>query len=88
MVNISNNFLYFVKLCFCPFLICLFLHYYRFDHFLEKDPDPVAQVNADLNCLGVKCSVADPDPGSGAFLTPGSGTRDPGWVKNQDPDPG
>jgi hypothetical protein len=27
------------------------------------------------------CSVADPDPGSGAFLTSG-------WVKNQDPDPG
>ncbi len=22
-----------------------------------------------------KCSVVDPDPGSGAFLTPGSGTR-------------
>ncbi len=22
------------------------------------------------------CSVADPDPGSGAFLTPESGTRD------------
>jgi hypothetical protein len=29
------------------------------------------------------CSVADPDPGSGAFLTPGSGIRDPGWVKNR-----
>ncbi len=27
--------------------------------------------------------VADPDPGSGAFLP-----RDPGWVKNQDPGPG
>jgi hypothetical protein len=27
-------------------------------------------------------SVADPDPGSGAFLTPGSG-----MVKSQDPDP-
>jgi hypothetical protein len=24
-------------------------------------------------------SVADPDPGSGAFLTPGSGIRDPGF---------
>ncbi len=46
-----------------------------------------------------KTSVADPDPGSGAFLTPGSGalltpgfgvflTPGPGWVKNQDPDPG
>jgi hypothetical protein len=28
-------------------------------------------------------SVADPDPGSGAFLTPGSGID----KKNQDPDP-
>jgi hypothetical protein len=28
------------------------------------------------------------DPGSGAFLTPESEIRDPGWVKNQDPDPG
>jgi hypothetical protein len=27
---------------------------------------------------GLKFSVADPDPESGAFLTPGSGTRD-GW---------
>ncbi len=27
-----------------------------------------------------------PDPGSGAFFYPW--TRDPGWVKNQDPDPG
>ncbi len=26
------------------------------------------------------------DPGSGAFLTPGSGMR--GWVKNQNPEPG
>ncbi len=36
----------------------------------------------------VTCSIANPDPGSGAFLTPGSGIRDPVWVKNQDPDPG
>jgi hypothetical protein len=28
------------------------------------------------------------DPGSGAFLTPGSGIRDPGWVESQHPDPG
>jgi hypothetical protein len=43
-------------------------------------------------------SVADPNPGSGAFFTPGSGIRDglkvririwdPGWVKCKDPDPG
>ncbi len=26
----------------------------------------------------VKCSVADPDPGLGTFLTPGSGIRNPG----------
>ncbi len=25
---------------------------------------------------GLFCSIADPDPGSGAFLTPGSGIRD------------
>ncbi len=30
----------------------------------------------------------DTDPGTGAFSTPGSGIRDPGWVKSQDPDPG
>jgi hypothetical protein len=28
-----------------------------------------------------RSSVADPDPGSGAFLTPGSRIWDPGWVK-------
>jgi hypothetical protein len=34
-----------------------------------------------------KISVADPDPGSVAFLTPESGIRirDLGWGKNQDP---
>jgi hypothetical protein len=26
--------------------------------------------------MKIKSSVADPDPGSGAFLTPGSGIRD------------
>ncbi len=30
-------------------------------------------------------SVEDPGPGSGAFLTPGSGIRDLGCIKNQDP---
>ncbi len=30
----------------------------------------------------------DPDPGSGAFLTPGSGIQDPGWVNHQDSEPG
>jgi len=32
--------------------------------------------------LYMKFSVADPDAGSGAFLTP-----DPGWVESQHPDP-
>jgi hypothetical protein len=36
----------------------------------------------DLKVFGF-CSVADPDPGSGAFLTPGSG-----MVESQHPDPG
>jgi hypothetical protein len=27
------------------------------------------------------------DLGPGAFLTPGSGIRDPAWVKSKDPDP-
>ncbi len=31
-------------------------------------------------------SVADPDPGSGAFFNPW--IQDPGWVKSKDPDPG
>ncbi len=31
-------------------------------------------------------SVSDSDPESGAFFDPW--IRDPGWVKNQDPDPG
>ncbi len=34
---------------------------------------------APRNCFSA--SVADPDPGSGAFLTPGSGTRNLGWGK-------
>jgi hypothetical protein len=33
-------------------------------------------------------STVDSDPESGAFLTPGSGIRDPGWVKKQYPDMG
>ncbi len=37
---------------------------------------------ADLD-LGVEISVADPDPGSGTFLTPGSGIRNRFF-----PDPG
>jgi hypothetical protein len=63
------------KALFLSFSYFSFLLYFRFDHFLEKDPDSTAQVNADLNCLGVKCSVADPDTGSGDFLAPGSGIQ-------------
>jgi hypothetical protein len=33
-------------------------------------------------------SVADPDLGSDALLTPGSGISDSGWVKNKNPDLG
>jgi hypothetical protein len=36
----------------------------------------------------MESSVADLDPGSDAFLTPGSGIRDPGWVESQDPGSG
>ncbi len=31
--------------------------------------------------VGDPGSVANPDPGLGAFLTPGSGISDPGWEK-------
>ncbi len=41
-------------------------------------------INRDLIFSYVKHNVAD--PGSGAFLTPGSGIRD--GSKYQDPDPG
>jgi hypothetical protein len=48
-------------------------------------PDPKHLLTDRLNRHYI--SVADPDPGSDAFLTPGTGIR--GWVKkNQDPDPG
>jgi hypothetical protein len=33
-------------------------------------------------------SVADPDPGSGAFLTPGSGIRDGSKIRIRDEQPG
>ncbi len=36
----------------------------------------------------VSTSVVDTDPGPGAFLTVGSGIRDPGWLENQGPDLG
>ncbi len=39
-------------------------------------------------CHLLLTSVADLYPGSGAILTHGSGIRDLGWVKSQDPDPG
>ncbi len=44
------------------------------------DPEPRLVEGSENFLAG---SVADPDPGSGAFLTPGSGMG-----KNQDPDPG
>jgi hypothetical protein len=36
-----------------------------------------------IKAIKASNSVVDLDPGSGAFFT-----LDPGWVKNQDPDPG
>ncbi len=39
-----------------------------------------------INILELPNSVADPDPGSGAFLTPWIRIRDPGWGKNPDQD--
>jgi hypothetical protein len=42
----------------------------------NSDPEPIKSVRSRQ-----KISVADPDPGSGAFLTPGSGMG-----KNQDPE--
>jgi hypothetical protein len=33
------------------------------------------------------CSVADPYPGSGIRCLLDPWIREPGWVKNQDPDP-
>jgi hypothetical protein len=43
----------------------------------------VSKILRQADPLLYKSSVADPDPGSGAFLIPGSG-----MVKNQDPDAG
>ncbi len=37
------------------------------------NPDPHQNVTDPQHCLAHCFSVADPDPGSGAFLTPGSG---------------
>ena len=45
--------------------------------------DSFVKLSVLCNVETVKGSVADPDTGSGAFLTPGSGMG-----KNQDPDPG
>ncbi len=42
--------------------------------YIHLNPDPATPTNADPDLkLWVKSSVADPDPGSGALLTPGSG---------------
>jgi hypothetical protein len=42
---------------------------------------PYYTVRPHLRYRGKNTSVADPDPESGAFLTPRSGMRGPGWVK-------
>ncbi len=48
---------------------------------VEKNSDPgclqvCSSKGRDLDLLNLRSSVADPDPGSGAFLTPGAGIRD------------
>jgi hypothetical protein len=42
----------------------------------ERDPDPHRgkKLDPDAQTM-ITSSVADPDPGSGAFITPGSGIR-------------
>jgi hypothetical protein len=47
-----------------------------------SDPDPNWWFGIQIG------NIVDPDPGSGGFLNPGSGIRNPGWVKIKDPDPG
>ncbi len=44
---------------------------------------PVHDRSPQVNTTFINTGVADPDPGSVAFLT-----LDPGWEKYQDPDPG
>jgi hypothetical protein len=49
-----------------------------FDLFTEQRTNfKLLRSLAPLNLFLLCSSVADPDPGSGAFLTPGSGIRDP-----------
>ncbi len=59
-------------------LIKLFFYKFRQNHLLNKDPRMRPCVATAIR------SVSDPDPGSSAFLTPGSGIRirdpDPGWT--------
>jgi hypothetical protein len=42
---------------------------------LSPSPESLNKLERE-NIYYFMCSVADPDPGSGAFLTPGSGIRD------------
>ncbi len=44
------------------------------------------EIRSRQGLISEESSVADPDTGSGAFFVPW--IWDPGWVKNQDPDPG
>ncbi len=53
---------------------------------LGKEPNKLSWLRSSCLDTAKRCesnSVANPDPGSGAFLTPGSGIRirDPGWKK-------
>jgi hypothetical protein len=51
---------------------------------LVKNCSQIANLTSSVTVLRIQIR----DSGSGAFLTPESGNRDPGWVKHQDPDPG
>ncbi len=55
-------------------------------YLLRREPDGGPSRNR-FTASSTLSSVADPDPGSDAFVTPGFGIRCPGWVKKPDPDP-
>ncbi len=50
-------------------------------------PSEVAFFNP-IECTVLQASAADPDPGSGVFVTPGFRIRDREWKKVQVQDPG
>jgi hypothetical protein len=49
-------------------------------YLLRREPDGAPSRNR-FTASSTLSSVADPDPGSDAFVNPGFGIRCPGWVK-------